>query len=317
MEQGEKSKVLVFIVAYNAEKTIAKVVQRIPASLLDKYEVDILIIDDSSHDATFDQGHSISKDESLPFRLTVLFNPVNQGYGGNQKIGYRYAIENGYDFVALIHGDGQYAPECLPDLLVPLRAGEASAVFGSRMLTPSGALRGGMPLYKFVGNRILTWIENKLLGSRLSEFHSGYRLYATSALAAIPFERNSNAFHFDTEIIIQLLIARLKIIELPIPTHYGDEICHVNGMRYGKDVIIAALKARLQQRAFSMTASSTLPRPAIPLTKPNSLMRVRIHTPLSGFARGRAFWTSAAQEAIWPPPLPRGSSVLSTASIPP
>src|SRR5271165_6781665 len=152
MAPGAKPKVLVFIVAYNAEKTIAKVVRRIPSSLLDTYEVDILIIDDSSRDATFDQGHSVSKDESLPFRVTVLFNPVNQGYGGNQKIGYRYAIENGYDFVALIHGDGQYAPECLPELLEPLRNGEASAVFGSRMLTPSGALRGGMPLYKFVGN---------------------------------------------------------------------------------------------------------------------------------------------------------------------
>ena len=92
-----------------------------------------------------------------------------------------------------------------------------------------GALRGGMPLYKFVGNRILTWIENKLLHSQFSEFHSGYRVYSVRALAGIPFQRNSNDFHFDTEIIIQLLIARNGIAELPIPTYYGDEICHVNG----------------------------------------------------------------------------------------
>jgi glycosyltransferase involved in cell wall biosynthesis len=116
-----KPRVLVFIVAYNAEKTIQKVIFRIPASLLDTYEVEILIIDDSSHDATFEKGHVVSKDSAIPFRVTVLYNPVNQGYGGNQMLGYRYAIENGYDFVALIHGDGQYAPECLPDLLEPLR----------------------------------------------------------------------------------------------------------------------------------------------------------------------------------------------------
>jgi glycosyltransferase involved in cell wall biosynthesis len=246
MAASDKPKVLIFVVAYNAEKTIAKVIFRIPTSLLETYEVDVLIIDDSSRDDTFARCHTVSKNVNLPFRLTVLFNPVNQGYGGNQKIGYRYAIENGYDFVALIHGDGQYAPECLPELLEPLRSGRAEAVFGSRMLTPNGALRGGMPLYKFAGNKILTWLENWLLKSKLSEFHSGYRLYETRALAAIPFERNSNDFHFDTEIIIQLMVARLRIEELPIPTYYGDEICYVNGIKYALNVMTAALKARLQ-----------------------------------------------------------------------
>ena len=247
MSSRAKPRVLVFIVAYNAEKTIAKVVARIPAALLDDYEVDVLIIDDSSGDSTFARSHSVSKDASFPFRITALVNPVNQGYGGNQKLGYRYAIENEYDFVALIHGDGQYAPECLPALLEPLRNGEAAAVFGSRMLNPSDALRGGMPRYKFIGNRILTWIENKLLHAHLSEFHSGYRIYSTRALAAIPFSRNSNDFHFDTEIIIQLLTAGLTIRELPIPTYYGDEICYVNGMKYAANVVRSALQARLQQ----------------------------------------------------------------------
>src|SRR5579863_9871449 len=245
MSQAKKFRVLVFVVAYNAERTISEVVRRIPASLLEEYEVDVLIIDDASADATFEQSHAIGK-QTLPFRIRALLNPVNQGYGGNQKLGYHYAIQQGYDFVALIHGDGQYAPECLPALLEPLREGQAAAVFGSRMLTPSSARRGGMPLYKFVGNKILTWIENGLLKASLSEFHSGYRIYSTKALAAIPFERNSNDFHFDTEIIIQLLIAGQPIVELPIPTYYGDEICYVNGMKYAWNVVAAALKARLQ-----------------------------------------------------------------------
>ncbi len=265
MINAEKPGVLVFIVAYNAEKTIREVVLRIPAALLDTYEVDVLIIDDSSRDATFEKGRAIAGDPGLPFPIEVLFNPKNQGYGGNQKLGYHYALQRNYDFVALIHGDGQYAPECLPELLEPLRKGEAGAVFGSRMMTPSGARKGGMPLYKLAGNRILTWLENRLLRSSLSEFHSGYRIYSTKALASIPFDRNSNDFHFDTEIIIQLLVAGIPIRELPIPTYYGDEICYVNGMKYAFNVVAAALKARLQEaglfydRKFDCAPGNSLP----------------------------------------------------------
>jgi glycosyltransferase involved in cell wall biosynthesis len=283
MATNGKPRVLVFIVAYNAEKTIREVVFRIPPVLLDTYEVDILIIDDSSRDATFEKGRSIVNDPGLPFPITVLFNPLNQGYGGNQKLGYHYALEHGYDFVALIHGDGQYAPECLPELLEPLRKGEAAAVFGSRMLTPSGARKGGMPLYKFVGNKILTWIENNLLHTSLSEFHSGYRIYSTRALAAIPFDRNSKDFHFDTEIIIQMVIAGLKIVELPIPTYYGDEICYVNGTKYAFNVVGAALKARLQHaglfydRKFDCAPQDTLPYvPKFNYPSPHTLAFERI-----------------------------------------
>ena len=241
-----KPRVLVFIVAYNAEKTIDSVVSRIPRELEDLYQLDILIIDDASPDTTFLRSHHLSRSDAPHFPIHALFNPVNQGYGGNQKLGYRYAIQHGYDFVALLHGDGQYAPECLPQLLEPLAKGEAAAVFGSRMLTRGAARKGGMPLYKFAGNKILTWIENRILRSNLSEFHSGYRLYSVRALEAIPFDRNSNDFHFDTEIIIQLLTARRKIVELPIPTFYGDEICHVNGVKYAANVVLSAIKARLQ-----------------------------------------------------------------------
>jgi glycosyltransferase involved in cell wall biosynthesis len=247
MAERPKPRVLIFIVAYNAEQTIASVLRRVPAALADPYEVEVLIVDDASGDSTFEKSHHASRQPHCPFPVHVLFNPVNQGYGGNQKIGYHYAIEGGYDYVALLHGDGQYAPESLPSLLEPLRKGEAAAVFGSRMLAGTNALQGGMPLYKFVGNRILTWIENRLLRSQLSEFHSGYRVYSVAALKAVPFERNSNDFHFDTEIIIQFLIARLRIVEAPIPTYYGDEICYVNGIKYARNVVLAALKARLQE----------------------------------------------------------------------
>ena len=181
------------------------------------------------------------------FKITVLRTPENQGYGGNQKLGYRYAIDNNFDFVALVHGDGQYAPEKLPLLLAPLLASKADAVLGSRMMTKGCARAGGMPFYKWLGNQILTRFQNRMLGTSLSEFHSGYRLYSTAALAQIPFEKNTNDFHFDTEIIIQFVLKKLRIAELPIPTYYGDEICHVNGMKYAWDVFKAMLRARLHE----------------------------------------------------------------------
>jgi glycosyltransferase involved in cell wall biosynthesis len=245
-----RERLLIFIVAYNAERTLASTLNRIPASLLQDYDVEVLVIDDASKDLTFEKGLDVRSSAAFPFRLTVLVNPVNQGYGGNQKIGFHYAIERGFDFVALVHGDGQYAPECLPDLVKPLAEGTADAVFGSRMLTRRAALRGGMPFYKFFGNKVLTYCQNRLLRASLSEFHSGYRLYTVKALQQIPFHLNSNVFHFDTEIIIQLLIARQRIRELPIPTYYGDEICYVNGLRYAWDVLVASWKARIQEMSL-------------------------------------------------------------------
>ncbi|MDD3813777.1 MAG: glycosyltransferase [Desulfocapsaceae bacterium] len=240
------NRLLIFIVAYNAENTIESVLKRIPSLLLDLYEVEVLIIDDSSQDDTFRKSELVRRAKLIPFKLTVLYNPVNQGYGGNQKIGFHYAIENNFDWVALVHGDGQYAPECLPELVNVLATGEADVVFGSRMIEKKGALKGGMPLYKFVGNKILTTYQNAMLGSNLSEFHSGYRLYSIDTLKKIPFNLNSNDFHFDTEIIIQLIFAKQRIKELPIPTFYGDEVCHVNGIKYAWDVFKATLLAKVQ-----------------------------------------------------------------------
>lgn len=136
-----RKRILIFVVAYNAEKTLGSVLQRIPQELRGG-NVEVLVIDDSSNDDTFAAGLAHEKTfEGL--KMTVLRTPLNQGYGGNQKLGYRYAIENGFDFVALVHGDGQYAPEKLPDLLAPVVQEEAGAVLGSRMMEKGGALRAG------------------------------------------------------------------------------------------------------------------------------------------------------------------------------
>ncbi len=241
MAQAQKQRLLIFVIAYYAEKTLQWVLERIPASVFQDYDCEVLVVDDASEDRTFAIGREYQAAHP-EIRLTVLRNAHNQGYGGNQKVGYSYAINEGFDFVAMVHGDGQYAPEELPRLMQPLRDGEADAVFGSRMLSRFGALQGGMPLYKFVGNKILTRAQNALLGTKFSEFHSGYRIYATAALRNIHFRLNSNDFHFDTEIILQLLNAKQRILELPIPTYYGDEISRVNGMKYAKDVMLATLR---------------------------------------------------------------------------
>ncbi len=239
---GAAPRLLVFVIAYQAESTLTRVLERIPRQLFDRFDCEILVVDDGSDDRTFQIGVEYRTSHSdVP--LVVLRNAVNQGYGGNQKVGYAYAIRNHFDFVAMVHGDGQYAPEELPRLVAPLVRGEADAVLGSRMLTPLGALRGGMPLYKYVGNRILSRFQNLALGTQFSEFHSGYRIYSVPALAGVRFDLNTNDFHFDTEIIIQLLQAQRRIVELPIPTYYGDEISRVDGLLYAARVVRVTLQA--------------------------------------------------------------------------
>lgn len=240
-------RILIFIVAYNAEKHIENVLARIPEKIWhpDDYEVEILIIDDGSSDHTAEVGSAFSQKTGRP--VHIMRNPVNQGYGGNQKIGYTYAIEKNFDIVVLLHGDGQYPPEKLPELLAPLMENKADAVFGSRMLRKCDALKGGMPFYKFCGNIILTTLQNWLLGTRLSELHTGYRAYSTSALKRIPFQYNSNNFDYDTDIIIQLVQNNFRIKELPIPTHYGDEISHVNGFAYAWNILKSTVVAGVQR----------------------------------------------------------------------
>ncbi len=232
-----RARLLVFVVAYEAESTLKDVLDRIPVQVLDDFDMEVLVVDDASSDRTYEIGTEYSAAHpEMP--LTVLRNEYNQGYGGNQKVGYAYASANGFDFVALLHGDGQYAPEELGSLLEPLVNDEADAVFGSRMMQPRRALAGGMPVYKYVGNRILTRIQNALLRRQLSEYHSGYRTYRVSSLEEVHYRLNTNDFHFDTQIILQLMNAGARIVERPIPTFYGDEISRVNGLRYAWNVVV-------------------------------------------------------------------------------
>jgi len=242
-----ENRVAIFIVAYNAERHIESVLDRVPGWIA-KSVAEVFVIDDSSGDATIERAVNVKwAPGHAPLR--VFKTPYNQGYGGNQRLGYLYAIEQGFDIVVLLHGDGQYAPESLPVILAEYsRGGGVDAVYGSRFLLRGGALRGRMPLYKYIGNRILTAIQNRLTGLRLSEWHSGYRTYRTSALKRVPFQANSLGFDFDTDIIIQFLGAGLSIREAPIPTYYGNEICRVNGLRYAW----ACLKTTLQYRLMQM-----------------------------------------------------------------
>ena len=238
----------IFVVAYHASSTIYEVLRRIKPAMWEQLS-EIFIFDDSSKDATCDAAAKF-KDGPYADKVKIFHNQVNLGYGGNQKRGYAYAVQHGFDIIVMLHGDGQYAPECLEEMLAPLVRGEAEAVFGSRMLTKGGARRGGMPLYKFLGNRILTVFQNMLLRVNFSEFHSGYRAYHVPSLAHLPLHKNSNDFHFDNEIILQFLEAGYRIKEVPIPTYYGDEICYVNGMKYAWNVVMTTLKYRLHKAGF-------------------------------------------------------------------
>ncbi len=237
----------VLVVAYNAATTLEQVLNRLPSSFRARV-AEVLVCDDASDDHTYEIGLEYQSRSDLP--LHVIKHPRNLGYGGNQKSGYRWAIEHGLDIIVLLHGDGQYAPEVIEELVVPLERGECDAVFGSRMMEPGAARLGGMPLYKYVGNKILTTASNRLAGMDLSEWHSGYRAYRVDALAEIPFEQNSDGFDFDTEIILQLHEAGKRIVEVPIPTYYGDEICRVNGLRYARDVMIDVARYRSHKIGF-------------------------------------------------------------------
>jgi glycosyltransferase involved in cell wall biosynthesis len=238
----------VVVVAYNAASTLLQTLDRIPDEFARRV-TDILIFDDASTDETFHLGSTWAHGTGRPPTLVVR-HTKNLGYGGNQKAAYTLAIERELDVVVLLHGDGQYAPEILGDMVAPIIRGECEAVFGSRMMTKGAARAGGMPMYKWLGNRILSTFANKMLKTDLSEFHSGYRAYSVDALRAVPFTENTDDFDFDTQIILQFLHAGHRIVEIPIPTYYGDEICHVNGLKYAKDVVRDLAEYQLAVRGF-------------------------------------------------------------------
>jgi glycosyltransferase involved in cell wall biosynthesis/ubiquinone/menaquinone biosynthesis C-methylase UbiE len=247
VEPSRTERIGVLVVAYNAASTLAAVLDRLPPAFRQRV-AEVVVCDDASSDCTYTVGKEYQAQTDLP--LTVIRRPQNLGYGGNQKAGYRWAIEHGLDIVVLLHGDGQYAPEVIEDLIAPFGHAGADAVFGSRMMVPGSARLGGMPLYKFVGNRILSRFSNAATGLELTEWHSGYRAYRVEALRDIDFESNSDGFDFDTEIILQLHEAGKSIVEVPIPTYYGTEICHVNGLGYAKDVATDVVRYRVHKMGF-------------------------------------------------------------------
>ncbi len=228
---------IIYIPAYNAAATLPEVFRRIPTNLK-RDARKVLVVDNDSSDNTCRVALSVGQAEGLN-NLEIIKNDRNMGYGGSQKIAYRRAIDLGVTYVAMLHGDAQYAPELLTTLITPIVDGKADMVFGSRMA--GHPLRGGMPLYRYLGNRFLTEVQNLFLGTTLTEFHSGYRVYSVEALKKVPFDRLSSDYHFDTEIIILLLNECLRIRELPIPTHYGDEENYVNVWKYGIDVLVTTL----------------------------------------------------------------------------
>ncbi len=238
-------KIGVLVVAYEASATLESVLSRIPSDFRSTLHT-ILVCDDASSDDTYQVGMRVKQSRpDLP--LEVIRRPVNLGYGGNQKAGYRWMIDRGLDVVVLLHGDGQYAPEFLAQMVKPILEGRADVVFGSRMLERGAALRGGMPKYKFVGNKILSYLQNRIAGVHLSEWHSGYRAYSVASLAQVGFELNADYYDFDTQIILQMIASQQRILEIPIPTFYGDELSRVNGIRYGWRILKHTLRWRFSR----------------------------------------------------------------------
>src|SRR5215469_17561085 len=240
----------ILIVTYNAVTTLTKVLKRITPNVWKNVE-EIAVFDDASQDATYELAVGIKALRGVT-KLQVLSNPKNLGYGGNQKAGYRYFMEKGFDVVVLLRGDGKYAPEILSHLYHPIIAGEADAVLGSRMMSAyGGPLKGGMPLYKYLGNRLLSAFQNRVLGMTLTEFHSGYRAYNLHALAKIDFNHMTDGYHFDTEMIIKLNHQHYTIKEVAIPTYDSAELRHVTGLTYALRVLQAV--RRYKKTAWSST----------------------------------------------------------------
>jgi len=226
-------KVAIFVPAYEAEKTLEWVIKRIPKEVYESI-VEILIQDDASKDNTFEVALKLKQDFD---KIIVIRNERNLGYGGTKKKAYKYCIQKGYDAVVIVHGDGQLPPESLPEMLAPLHS-EADIVLGSRIL--GDPLKGGMPLYKWIGNRFLTILMNTILGLNLSDYHTGYRAYLCAALSAIEFETCSDGHEISSEILIRASDRGLRIVEVPVPTYYGAESRSCSSrtsIKYGVNVI--------------------------------------------------------------------------------
>jgi SAM-dependent methyltransferase len=222
-DRGRPAVVALVLPAYEATRTIPEVAAEIPVDAADR----ALLVDDASHDDT--------AEVALAHGFDVIRHPSNRGYGGSQKTGYARALLDGADVIVMVHADNQYAPGLVPEMVAPILAGEADMVIGSRLLRDR-AIAGGMPRWKWVGNRVLTGIENRAFGVALSEYHTGYRAFSADLLRSIPFLRNSDDFVFDQEIFAQVLARDARVVEVPIPTRYFREASSVDlrtSIRYG------------------------------------------------------------------------------------
>jgi glycosyltransferase involved in cell wall biosynthesis len=210
------AKVIVVMPARNAAKTLEATFDGIPKAWVDE----IILVDDSSTDDTVELARK------LP--LHVVWHPHNVGYGGNQKTCYLQALQRDADIVVMLHPDGQYEPTLIPQMVTPILLGEADLVLGSRLAEPGMARAGGMPLYKYVANRALTAVENRLLGTHLSEMHTGYRAYSRRLLLQVPFLRNALDFSFDSEMLMQSIHLGFRVAEVPARTRYFDDASSIS-----------------------------------------------------------------------------------------
>jgi glycosyltransferase involved in cell wall biosynthesis len=229
----EKPRVLVMVPTRNTSRTLEETVRGIPPGVAD----DVLVVDNGSTDMSVQIAEGLG--------LKVVRHYFDRGYGASQKTAFSYATAIGAEVIAILHSDLQYPPALLPDVVKPILDGEADLVLGSRVTDRKKALEGGMPKYKFLGNRILTAIENRALGSNLSEFHTGCRAYRVKMLERIPYFFNSDSWLFDSQIIFQIINLRFRVKELPIPCIYDGNSSSVpfwDGMVYGAGV--TALSAR-------------------------------------------------------------------------
>jgi glycosyltransferase involved in cell wall biosynthesis len=235
---ARSKKVVVVMPAYNAEKTLERTLDDIPRDWVDE----IILVDDRSRDRTVEIARSLG--------LRVFVHEKNKGYGGNQKTCYREALRLGGDIMVMVHPDHQYDPTVIPQLITPLLNDECDAVFGSRMLG-GRPLEGGMPKWKYLGNIFLTALENAAFYMYLTEYHSGLRAYSRRYLETVKFELNSDDFVFDSEIIAQGVVHKMRIREIPIATRYFEEASRIGFLRsviYGLSILETLVKFKLHKK---------------------------------------------------------------------
>ena len=241
MADAGTPKVVVVMPARQAAATLERTFAAIPKDRVDE----VILVDDSSTDET------VRLARELPLHL--VWHPHQSGYGANQKTCYLEALQHDADVVVMLHPDGQYEPELIPRMVEPILAGEADLVLGSRLLVPGSALASGMPRWKYVANRILTTIENRIMGTRLSEAHTGYRAYSRRLLLTVPFLRNSLDYTFDSELLMQAVHFGLGIREVPARGRYFDDASSVSfrsGVVYGVKTLWAGVRLLLHRRGI-------------------------------------------------------------------